>query len=88
MYSVVYSIDSKKDLKALPEYIAQRIIKKIAFYAKQVDIKPFSKHLNGFENRYRFRIGEYRAIFRVDSAGEIQILTILKIKNRKDIYDL
>jgi len=88
MYSVVYSIDSKKDLKELSVRIAQRIIKKIAFYAEQIDIKPFCKPLQGFRNRYRFRIGEYRAIFSIDPAGALQILTILKIKNRKDIYDL
>ena len=88
MYSVVYTIDSKKDLKTLSEEVAQRIIKKIAFYAKQTELKAFCKPLQGFKNRFRFRIGTYRAIFRIDSSGEIQILMILRIKHRKDIYDL
>lgn len=88
MYSVIYSVDAQKDLNHLNEQLARRIIKKIAFYAQQKDIKPFSKALEGFKHRYRFRIGEYRAVFKIDSSGGIQILMILRIKNRKDIYEL
>jgi mRNA-degrading endonuclease RelE of RelBE toxin-antitoxin system len=36
---------------------------------------------------YRFRIGDYRAIFDVDENNNIKILLILTIGHRKDIYD-
>jgi len=39
-----------------------------------------------FVDLYRFRIGDYRAIFQVDSEGNVIIFTILEVKNRKDIY--
>lgn len=88
MHSVVYSETAKKDLRSFDEGVAQRIIKKIAFYALQKDLQPFCKALEGFKGKYRFRVGDYRAIFETQSSGEIHILMILRIKHRKDIYDL
>lgn len=87
MYKVIYSENSIKDLRKIDKSLAQRIIKKILFFSEQSDIFAFSKPLKGFgENKYRFRIGDYRAIFKIDKTGEIQILMILDVKHRKDIY--
>lgn len=87
MYKIIYSKNSIKDLRRIDKLIAQRIIKKIAFFSEQKNIFDFSKPLKGFgENKYRFRIGDYRAIFKIDKSGEIQILMILNIKHRKEVY--
>ena len=87
MYKVIYSENSIKDLRRIDKSIAQRIVKKIAFFSEQKNIFDFSKPLKRFgENKYRFRIGDYRAIFRTDTSGNIQILMILNIKHRKEVY--
>lgn len=86
MYEVIYSENAVKDLRRIDRKIAQRIIKKINSFSKKEDIKPFAKALKGFEGKYRFRIGDYRAIFSVDKSGEIHILMIFNVKRRKDIY--
>jgi len=87
MYKVIYSENSIKDLRKIDKAIAKRIVEKILFFSRQKDILVFSKLLNGFgEHMFRFRIGDYRAIFKVDKSGKIQILMILNIKHRKDIY--
>ncbi len=87
MYTVVYSKNSIKELRQINQTIAKRIIKKILFFSKQKDIFDYAKKLKGFKNnKYRFRIGNYRAIFEIDTSGKIQILMILNIKHRKDIY--
>lgn len=89
MYKVIYSKNSVRDLKKIDKKIAQRIVKKLDFFSKQTDIGSFSKKLVGFENnKYRFRVGDYRIIFKIDAKGNIQILLILNIKHRKDVYDL
>lgn len=88
MYKISYTEPATKDLANLEKSIAKRITSKILFFASQDSIKPFCKALTGFEGRFRFRIGDYRAVFRLDETGEIHILMILKIKHRKDIYDL
>lgn len=87
MYRVDYSKDAIKNLRKLDLQIAQRIVKKIFFFSQQKNPLAFAKPLKNLgTGRYRFRIGDYRAIFQVDSNGELQILMILKIKHRKDIY--
>lgn len=87
MHKVIYSKNSINDLKKIERKIAQRIIKKIFFFSKQKDVLQYAKPLKHFgKNKYRFRIGDYRAIFKCDKSGRIQILMILNIKHRKEIY--
>lgn len=88
MYKISYTEPAIRDLSNLEKSIAKRITNKILFFASQDDIKPFCKALTCFAGRFRFRIGDYRAIFKIDETGNIHILMILRIKHRKDIYDL
>lgn len=89
MYRIDYTATARKDLMDLDRSEAQRIAKKIGFFARQENIGPFCKMLQGFDPpTYRFRIGNYRVLFDLSSSKEIKILNILRIKHRKDIYDL
>lgn len=89
MYEILYTKSAREDLKNLGRKIARRIIKKIAFYTSQEDPLKFAKPLhNNLLGQYRFRIGDYRAIFDRDRRGNIQILIVLRIKHRKDTYRL
>lgn len=87
MYRVTYSEDALRDLKKIEIKTAQRIVKKILFFSRQKNVLKYSKPLKGLEQGlFRFRIGDFRAIFLIDKNGRLQILFILKIKHRKDIY--
>ena len=87
MHKVIYSHNAIKDLHKLDKSLSKRIVKKIHFFSQQKDIHKFAKALKDFgEDKYRFRIGDYRAIFKVDKSGKIQILMILNIKHRKEVY--
>jgi len=90
MYKIVYNKWARLDLKKLDVNTAKRIIEKVEFYAQQESPLDFAKQLHGFiPIRYRFRIGDYRVIFMLDNENlEINILVILRIKHRKDIYRL
>ena len=88
-YSVQYTKKATRDLEKLPEKTAQRIAGKIKFFRQQPDPLHYAKKLNNNDSgEYRFRIGEYRAIFDVGTNGRLYILMILRIKHRKDIYHL
>ncbi|MBT4384693.1 type II toxin-antitoxin system RelE/ParE family toxin [Candidatus Peregrinibacteria bacterium] len=87
MYKVIYSENAVKELRKIDKQIAQRIIKKIHFFSEQKEIQTHAKKLKGFVEKFRFRIGDYRAIFSIDKKGKIKILKILNIKHRKDIYE-
>jgi mRNA-degrading endonuclease RelE of RelBE toxin-antitoxin system len=89
MYKLLYTQPAKIDLKRLDKPIAKRIHKKLLFYSNQYNIFSFAKPLENYIPRvkcYRFRIGDYRAIFTIEPDGCIQILMILGVKHRKDVY--
>ncbi len=84
---VAYTDNALRNLRSLDKKVAERIVKKISFFSSQKDLFSFAKALKGLgEGRYRFRIGDYRAIFKIDRNGRIEILMILSIKHRKEIY--
>ncbi len=87
MYKVIYSREAEKDIDKLDFGLRLRIIKKIDFYVQGKNPLIFAKRLvNNRIGSYRFRVGDYRVIFDIESTGVIKILLILRIKHRKDIY--
>jgi mRNA interferase RelE/StbE len=86
MYQVEYSKNALKDLRRLDESVAKRIVEKIHFFSKQSSHSDFSKALKALEGKFRFRIGDYRAIFSIGTDGTLQLLKILNIKHRREIY--
>lgn len=89
MYQVIYTEKAREDLRSLGLSVQQRIAKKIHFFSLQKNPLSFAKRLkNTALGQYRFRIGDYRVLFDIDNKGKISILMILRIKHRKDVYDL
>lgn len=84
--SVFYTASARKDLNKLSENDAKRVVLKIKSLTT-TDPLLKAKSLSGiFQGLYRYRIGDFRAVFNFDDKGKLHILTILKIKHRKDIY--
>ncbi len=84
---VVYTKSALKDLKKLSKGVARQILEKVSFFLAQKDPLVFAKKLKDpLFGTYRFRVGDYRVIFDVDLNGNLQILLILKVKHRKDVY--
>lgn len=89
MHKVIYTEHARHDLKRLQLKVARKILEKIYFFSQQKNPLSFAKKLKNPDlGQYRFRIGDYRALFDVDKNGRILILIILKIKHRKDVYNL
>jgi mRNA interferase RelE/StbE len=84
---VVYTKKAKKDLKKIDKKDSIKVASKIEFYSRQKNPLKYAKKLKfPLDDLYRFKIGNYRAIFETNSKGKILLLTILKIGHRKDIY--
>ena len=82
-----YTKTSLKDLKKLEKKTSLRILKKINENSHMKNPLEQAKILIGlFENMYRYRVGDYRVIFKYDEAGKIIILTVLTVKHRKEVY--
>lgn len=84
---IIYSRDALRQLKKLSPVVAKRIVIKIAVNAKQENPLLRAKMLQGrLSGKYRYRIGDYRVIFKIDDSGKVCVLMILTIKHRKDVY--
>ncbi len=46
--------------------------------------RPGAEKMSGFDNRYRFRVGDYRVVYEIHDA--VLLVLILAIGDRKDIY--
>ena len=85
---VEYTKSARADLKKIDLRIAKRIIVKVAFYAEQENPLGFSSQLKGFDRpTYRWRVGDYRVLFRIDLQGHMTILLVLRIGHRREVYD-
>ena len=85
-YKVIYSKVARKNLQKLPKIFSNRITRKIAEYENYLDPLSPAKQLTNFSNLFRYRIGNYRAVFTKDESGELIILEVIEVKHRKDVY--
>jgi mRNA interferase RelE/StbE len=69
------------DLGELPLHTQNRIIDKIKFYAEQENPLTFAKYITERKS-YRFRVGNYRALFDVRDSN----IYITSIKRRDKAY--
>ena len=83
---IKYSRDALKFLAKLDAKSVKRIrnaIQGLTMTPPLGDIKPMQGYDDG---RKRLRVGGWRIIFRYGSEGEIEILFVIDIGNRGDIY--
>ncbi len=85
---VEYSIKAVKHLQSLEKNVSKRIVRKIENFAAGGNLLATAKQLVSQTKLYRYRIGDYRAVFEIDDSDHIQILYILAIKHRKDVYKI
>lgn len=75
-----------KYLQGLPQKLRDSIreaIKGLAQKPPKGDIKPMQGYI---DSRYRLRVGKYRVIYRYTQDGEVEILIVMEIGSRGDIY--
>lgn len=78
-----FSSQARKDIKKLSPEIAERIIRKLDYFASTSNPLEFAESLVNFElGQYRFRVGDYRIAFDVEGDK----LVILKVGHRREIY--
>jgi len=88
IYKVQFTHRSEKDLQKMPPLIIKRILNLLS--DTDIQTNPFKKAINlknVSPDTYRFRVGDYRIVFRVDEqTKEIAILLVIRIAHRKEIY--
>ena len=72
-----------RQLSRLESSFQKRILEKLEFYCSQDQPLHFSEKLRDSRfGQWRFRIGEYRALFDV----ETETILIIAVGHRRDIY--
>lgn len=85
--SVVYTAQAVKDLQYLDKALVKRLMKKVSENVAMPDPLARAKALRGnFLSMYRYRVGDYRAVFVMDNNKVVTLITIVTIKHRKDVY--
>lgn len=82
---IIYKRSAEKDLASLDKNTQKKIINKLNKYLEypsNVDIKI----LKGHKDVMRIREGDYRIICRLNKNFEIEILEILRIQHRREVY--
>jgi len=83
---IKYSKDAVKFLSKLDQKSVNRIrtaVEGLTLTPPQGDIKP----MQGYQdNRLRLRVGGWRIIFKYGNEGVIEVLFVLDIGNRGDVY--
>lgn len=82
-YEVKFSKGAKKQFRKLPLDVQERIQTKINDLA--IEPRPNGvKKLQGDDNSYRLRVGDYRVIYEV--VDNVLIVTVIKVGHRSEIY--
>ncbi|MBD2604384.1 type II toxin-antitoxin system RelE/ParE family toxin [Scytonema hofmannii FACHB-248] len=82
-YSVEFSKGARKQFIKLPIDVKKRIQIKINDLA--IEPRPNGiKKLQGDDNSYRIRVGEYRVVYEIED--DVLIVTIIKVKHRSEVY--
>lgn len=81
MYKIIWDDKAIESFYKLDPFIVQRITKKI----DELQVNPFSKDIKRLKGSkdFRLRVGDYRIIFSIEK----DIMIILKVGHRKNIYD-
>jgi mRNA interferase RelE/StbE len=85
--TVTYSIDFEpaalRQFKRLNRDVQARLTPKIRTLAENPRPRD-AKKLQGYENTYRIRVGDYRVIYEVHD--NILLVLVVKVGPRRDIY--
>lgn len=72
-----------KELKNLDKQIIKRLLENITQLAENP--RPLTcKKLQGADNLYRVRVGDYRVVFSIDD--KVLIIEIIRVGHRRKIY--
>lgn len=86
---IIYAPGVLKDLKKLDKTLSKRIVEKIMDNVEMDDPLNRAKALTGIlSGLYRYRVGEWRVIFFLDQDGVFEIVKILSVKHRSQVYKL
>mgnify|MGYP001572782629 CR=1 FL=1 len=87
VYKFEFSRDAEEQFSRFDKPLKVRILKKLDFFQSLPNPLSQAKALKGYESCFRYRVGDYRIIFKPKNRETFVILLILKIAHRREIYE-
>jgi mRNA interferase RelE/StbE len=83
-YLVTFAASAKKELRDLPAEVVERLILRIR--SLSTNPRPVgSKKLQGYRDRWRIRLGDYRVVYSIDDTNGL--VDITRVAHRREVYD-
>ena len=82
-YSINWKKSAVKELQFLPRPMALRVASAVEALA-EIPFPSGCCKLQGSENAYRIRVGDYRVIYEV--WGVQVVIDIIRVRHRRDVY--
>lgn len=73
-------VESLQKLDKVPQ---EHVKQQLKFFSQQDNPLPFAKKLRWYKDIFRFRVGNYRVIFRLQQ----KTIFLLLVRHRKDVYE-
>ncbi len=83
MYHLRIKRSAERDLKKLPRSLFLRINQQILALRKDPrppGVRKLQRNLEG----WRIRVGNYRVLYQIDD--EAQVVTVFRVRHRRDVY--
>jgi mRNA interferase RelE/StbE len=84
-YLVGFKPEALHDLRGLDRGIAERILAKILWLARHVNVIQHEAMAGNWIGFYRYRIGDYRVFYRL--IEEETLLIVEHVGHRRKVYD-
>ena len=82
-YEIVFARSARKELQAISNDVAERILKKVELLTSNP--RPSGcKKLRGHSSLWRIRVGEYRVIYSIDD--DKRVIDISVVRHRSEAY--
>jgi mRNA interferase RelE/StbE len=82
-YAVSFRRSAEKDMKKLDPKVQTRVFRAVEPLAKNPRPDGCRK-LQGSDDSYRIRVGDYRVIYTIDDA--VLIVAVERVRHRRDVY--
>jgi len=83
LYAVSFRRSAEKDLRKLDAALQRRVLHAIEELADDPR-PPGCRKMQGGEDAFRIRLGDYRVIYTVDDS--VKIVAVERIRHRREVY--
>jgi mRNA interferase RelE/StbE len=84
-YSLEITLEAQDDLRRIDKTNAERIVRKLRWLAENAAEVKHDALTGQWAGYYRWRIGDYRAIYELEHQGRILIVAV--VGHRREVYD-